>query len=274
MSEVIVVTGGGSGMGLSAARFIDSDYKIVITGRTVAKLETAKAELRSLGVDVEALSCDVSDRDSVKSLVKMVKGMGSIKAVIHAAGISPTMGNAETIFAINALGTTYVNEEFGTVLQAGSCIIDVASMAAYLLPVEQLPRQIYALSLTDIDAFKEQFSGILAGLPEGAAAGYAYSVSKDFDIWYARQSALAFGKRGIRVLSVSPGTFSTPMGIAEGEQAADFARQGALGRLGEPDEIGKLLAFFAIGGADYLTAVDILCDGGAVAAMMAAQEIG
>lgn len=272
MKDVCVITGGGSGMGLSTAKYIGTEYKIVLTGRTEAKLEGARKELEALGLDVELAACDVSDRGSVQALADRVNALGPIKAVIHAAGVSPTMGNAEYIFTINALGTVYVNEVFGEIMADGGCIIDVASMAAHMMPPDQLPRALYPMALDAPVPFCEQMVAQFSALPAGSAEGYAYSVSKDFAIWFAQQSALKYGNRGIRVLSVSPGTFETPMGEAEGEQAANMAKQGALGRMGHPDEIGSLMAFLAVGSATYLTATDILCDGGTIAAVKKAMQ--
>ena len=60
------------------------------------------------------------------------------------------------------------------------------------------------------------------------------------------------------------------MGDLEGEQAASFALAGALGRVGQPEEIANLMAFIASDAASYLTGTDILCDGGAIAAMRSA----
>lgn len=272
MAKVCVITGGGSGMGFSAAKFVGTDYQLVITGRTVAKLENAKAELEAMGHSVEAVACDVSNRESVKELVKKAASLGEVKAVIHAAGVSPTMGDANYIVDINALGTIYINEEFAAVMQDESCIVDVSSMAAYMMPEDQLPTALYPLALADAASFQNHLHDVLTQVPAEHAPGFAYSVSKNFVMWYAVQSALKYGRKGIRVLSVSPGTFATPMGDAEGEQASSIAEQGALGRVGDPDEIGRLLAFVAVGGANYLTATDILCDGGAVAAIRAAQS--
>jgi NAD(P)-dependent dehydrogenase (short-subunit alcohol dehydrogenase family) len=267
MKEVCVITGGGSGMGLSAAKFIGPDYKIVITGRTHSKLDGACHELKTLGLDVDAVTCDVSDRASVKTLVDQASELGRIKAVIHSAGVSPSMGNAEYIFSINALGTININELFSEIMGEGSCIVDVASNAAYLMPVDNFPRELYPLAISSPTSFCSQVNTQLSVLSEDAAKGFSYGISKDFVIWFAKQCALAYSSRKIRVISVSPGTFETSMGIAEGEQASDLAIAGPLGRMGRSDEIGCLLAFLAIGDATYLNATDILCDGGCVAAL-------
>ena len=89
---------------------------------------------------------------------------------------------------------------------------------------------------------------------------------------YTSRMAVSCGKKGIRVVSISPGTFRTPMGEIEGEEAAAFAKRGALGRLGEPEEIAKMMAFMVSEECSYLTGVDILYDGGSVAALQAMME--
>ena len=57
---VCVITGGGSGMGLAAAKEMPKDKIIVLTGRTVKKLENAVNELTALGYEAHAFACDVS----------------------------------------------------------------------------------------------------------------------------------------------------------------------------------------------------------------------
>ena len=92
--KVYVITGGGSGMGLATVRELGKDAKIIISGRTASKLESAVAELTAEGYNVEAYSCDVSDRASVKALAEYAASQGEVVGLIHAAGVSPHMGNA------------------------------------------------------------------------------------------------------------------------------------------------------------------------------------
>jgi NAD(P)-dependent dehydrogenase (short-subunit alcohol dehydrogenase family) len=73
MKEVCVITGGGSGMGLAAAKEMGSTHYIIISGRTVQKLENAIAELKTEGIECEAFPCNVSDRASVRSLALHAK---------------------------------------------------------------------------------------------------------------------------------------------------------------------------------------------------------
>ena len=68
MSKVCVVTGGGSGMGLAAAKLMPKDHIIVVSGRTESKLTKAMEELTAAGFTAYAKSCDTSKRDSVQAL--------------------------------------------------------------------------------------------------------------------------------------------------------------------------------------------------------------
>ena len=58
MNKVCVVTGGGSGMGLAAAKLMPKDRIIVVSGRTESKLEKAVAQLKEAGFEAYAKSCD------------------------------------------------------------------------------------------------------------------------------------------------------------------------------------------------------------------------
>ena len=138
MKNVCVITGGGSGMGLAAAKCMPKEKIIVISGRTVAKLQKAVEELKALGYEAYAHACDTSDRESVKKLAEYAASLGEVKNVINAAGISPAMGGAgdqEKILRINALGTVYVNQEFAKVMKAGSVICDISSNSASVITV-------------------------------------------------------------------------------------------------------------------------------------------
>ncbi|MBQ8663841.1 MAG: SDR family oxidoreductase [Eubacterium sp.] len=82
-----------------------------------------------------------------------------------------------------------------------------------------------------------------------------------------QHAAVKYGSSGLRIVSISPGTFATPMGILEGEAASSLALQGALGRVGDPVEIARMMAFMVSDACSYLTGVDILYDGGSIAAL-------
>ena len=265
MKKVCVITGGGSGMGLATARLMGKDHYIVICGRTVNKLENAVRELQEEGIQVEAFACDVSDYKSVEKLANHAKEKGKVVAVIHAAGMSPHMGDAKQIMEVNALGTININNAFYKVMEEEACIIDVSSMSAYLTPKIIMPVGLYKYSVTDPQLFMKKIMKRVNIFPEKVRAGVSYGISKHFVIWFAKQDAARFGKKGVRVISVSPGNFETPMGELEKEEADEYTKHCAIKRFGHVDEIASLFAYCASPSAGYLTGVDILCDGGLVA---------
>ena len=105
MANVCVITGGGSGMGLEAAKFMDKSKILVLSGRTVSKLENAVKELEELGFTAHAHACDTSNRASVKELAEYAASLGTVTNVINAAGMSPNMADGEKLLKVNALGT-------------------------------------------------------------------------------------------------------------------------------------------------------------------------
>lgn len=266
MKNVCVITGGGSGMGLEAAKCMPKEKIIVISGRTVAKLEKAVEELKALGFEAYAYACDTSDRESVKKLAEYAATLGEIKNVINAAGISPAMGGAgdqEKILRINALGTVYVNQEFSKRMKAGSVIVDVSSNSAYALPGFIIPKKAYPLAETDEAAFLAKLikkSNMAKG--DYQRNGFAYSLSKNFVCWYAAKSAFDFGPKGIRVVSLSPGLIATDMGKMEEETGGYLIGFACENRMGKPEELGFALATLADERNGYLAGVDVLCDGG------------
>ena len=269
MANVCVITGGGSGMGLAAAKFMPKDKIIVISGRTLKKLEGAVEELKALGYEAYAKTCDTSDRESVKELVSFACSLGMVKNVINSAGVSPAMkGTQEGILRINALGTVYINQEFSKVMEAGSVIVDVSSNSAYVLPGFLINKKVYALAETDEALFLKKLvkkSNLARG--EYQRKGFAYSLSKNFVVWYAQKCAFEYGKKGIRVVSLSPGLIATDMGNLEKEDGGMLIPFSAEERMGKPEELGFALATVADERNGYLAGVDVLCDGGSTNGM-------
>ena len=265
MANVCVITGGGSGMGLEAAKYMPKEKIIVLSGRSAGKLDNAVEQLRKLGYTAFAKTCDTSNRASVQELVAFASNLGNVKNVINSAGVSPGMNGApESILRINALGTVYINQEFSKVMKEGSVIVDVASNSAYVLPWFIIPKKAYPLAETDEDMFLEKLVK-RSSLPKGEyeQKGFAYALSKNFVVWYAKKCAFEYGKNRIRVVSVSPGLIATDMGNLEKEEGGSLIPLTAENRMGKPEELGYLLATVADERNGYLAGVDVLCDGGA-----------
>ena len=268
MADVCVITGGGSGIGLETARNTAKEEILVITGRTLEKLEKAKKILEAEGHEVHLFTCDVSQRREVHELCLEAKSFGTIKKVIHSAGVSPSMTAPEQIIRTNALGTKYVNSEFYKYMDEGGVIVDVSSSSAYQAPGILVKHQIYEEAETNEDAFIKHMVGE-SNLVRGDynKSGLAYVFSKNFVVWYAEKCAFAYADKGIRVVSVSPGLIETDMGNLESDKgiSQELIRQTCFRRMGKPEELGFAIASIADLRNGYLCGVDVLIDGGASA---------
>jgi NAD(P)-dependent dehydrogenase (short-subunit alcohol dehydrogenase family) len=178
------------------------------------------------------------------------------------------MGSADYVMRTNAIGTLNVNESFFARAGEGAAIVNVASMAAHLMPESVLPTKHFPLALIDEAAFVSEMLTACTIVPEDLQSGIAYAVSKSFVRWYSAAQCERFNGKGLRILSVSPGSVETEMGLLEAEAGAGaMVADAAVPRWGKPEEMADLLAFCASDKAGYLTGTDILNDGGVVASM-------
>ncbi|WP_145010349.1 SDR family oxidoreductase [Mycobacterium marseillense] len=268
MNRVSVITGGAGGMGLATAKIVGRDHTVVLCDVRQDRLTTAATTLQDLGITPTVVHCDVTDRQAVADLLGTAANLGTIASVIHTAGVSPSMGPADYVMRTNAVGTVNVDEEFYALAAEGAVIVNVASMAAHMLPAEIIPTSQFPLALEDIDAFMAAMMSACDIAPEEARSGIAYAVSKSFVKWYSQSQAERFNARGLRVVSVSPGSIDTEMGRLEEQAGAGaMVADAAVPRWGKPEEMAELLAFCASDKAGYLTGTDILNDGGVIASM-------
>jgi NAD(P)-dependent dehydrogenase (short-subunit alcohol dehydrogenase family) len=268
MGSVSVITGGAGGMGLATAKIVGHDHTVVLCDVRQDRLEAAVASLNDLGITPTAVNCDVTDRAAVARLFDTAAGLGPVASVIHTAGVSPSMGDAKYVMSTNALGTANVNEVFYGTADEGSVIVNVASMAAHMLPEELIPTGKFPLATQDADAFMSDMISACDMVPEEARSGFAYALSKSFVRWYSTSQAERFNGRGLRIVSVSPGSIDTEMGRLEEQAGAGaMVADAAVPRWGNAEEMADLLAFCASAKAGYLTGADILNDGGVIASM-------
>ena len=251
-------------MGLAAAKYMPKDQIIVVTGRTLSKLEKAVKELESLGYEAYAKTCDTSVREQVRELAEYAASLGEIKNVINSAGLSPAMAEPEKLMRVNALGTVYINDQFSKLMNAGSVIVDVSSNSAYILPDFLASKKTFALADKNEDKLLKKVLALPCKLKGYKASGLAYGLSKKFVIWYAAKSAYELGAKGIRVCSLSPGLIATDMGNLEAEEGGSLLDTTAERRMGKPEELGYAIATVADERNGYLAGVDVLVDGGSV----------
>lgn len=268
MGAVTVVTGGAGGIGLATARILGRERPVIIADVSRERLGEAATELTGHGIECATAVCDITDRRSMAALVEKTLGYGPVHSVVHTAGVSPSMGSAEHIMRINALGTVNIGSAFLTAAGPGFALVNVASLAAHMMPDLLVPRRRFRLALHDENAFMRSMMSVCRLSPARLRPGMAYSISKNFVTWYSADRAAEFGHRDARIVSVSPGSIDTRMGRLEEQSGSGAMAAGsALRRFGRPEEIAEVLAFCAGEKAGYLTGVDILCDGGTSASM-------
>ncbi|MDH6245820.1 SDR family oxidoreductase [Mycobacterium sp. OTB74] len=268
MTRVSVITGGAGGMGVETAKILGRDHTLVLADVRQERLDAAAAELAGLGITATIVNADVTDRAAVDQLFQTATGLGQIASVIHTAGVSPSMGAADYVMRTNAIGTVNVNEAFFDVAADGSAIVNVASMAAHMLPDEIIPTAKFPLALTDQDAFLADLLAACEIAPEEMRSGLAYSISKNFVKWYSSAQAERFNGKGLRIVSVSPGSVDTEMGRLEADAGAGaMVVDAAVPRWGKAEEMAALFAFCVSDQAAYLTGTDILNDGGVIASI-------
>lgn len=253
-------------MGLATAHLMGADHRVVVNDLDPERVDAAVAQLRAAGVDAAGIACDIADTKQVGDMIRGVEEDGPhLRAIVHAAGVSPQMGDPTKVLRINALGTLNVSRAYLPIAAEGDALVHVASYAGYSIPGLLKPKRVFRKAATDYDAFAK---GVLkfTKIAKGQESGITYAISKAFVQWHAREQAGGFGAKGARVLSVSPGSFDTAMGKLEKDHGAgDLLKTAAIKRFGRPEEIAAVLAFCASDAPGYLTGMDVLVDGGTLA---------
>jgi len=242
--------------------------RVLLGDVTDGALDAAAAPLRDEGHDVAVHRADVSDRASVDALAEAASALGDVRSIVHTAGLSPVQASAQDVIAVDLLGVAYVLDAFGRVVASGGAGVVIASMAAHLLP--PLPAEDEAA----IAGAEPSDLGSLECVSAAASgdSGLAYAFAKQGAAVRVRAAAAAWGHRGARVNAISPGVIATSMGRAEldgpsGEFMRSMVASSGSGRLGTPDDIAAAVEFLLSSRASFVTGVDLLVDGGVVAAM-------
>ena len=272
MSTQVVVVIGAGGIGQAIARRQGSGRIVLLADRNPDVLTAAAQALESAGHTVHTHPVDVASRDSVHTLAHAAAQLGDIVNVVHTAGLSPVQATAEAVLAVDLAGVAIVLDEFGPVIAPGGSGLVVSSMAGHMrMGMPLTAEQEHALAVTATDELLQlQFLGADAVPNSGAA----YGLSKRANHLRVQAAAIAWGDRGARVNSISPGIILTPLAKDEmsGPSAAGYQamiKQSAAGRVGTTDEIATAAAFLLEAG--FVTGSDLLIDGGVIAALTAGR---
>lgn len=258
---VAVITGAVGGMGSATANVLAGQgWSLILCDLDAGRLESLAGSLAEQGCHVEILAGDVSDPGFPERLGTLLADR-PIGAVVHTAGLSPTMGEADRIFDVNYDATERLVGLIRPRMAEGSCAVLIASSAAY-------------------DAKSPELDAVIKAIPAGGSSsslramttnpGAAYSISKRGVHLIVEREAPAFGKRKARIMSISPGIIDTPMGRAEKEAhpiMQTMIDTTPLGRQGTSMEIATVAAFLCSPAASFVSGSDIKVDGGVLAVL-------
>jgi NAD(P)-dependent dehydrogenase (short-subunit alcohol dehydrogenase family) len=241
---------------------------LVLVDLDPATTAEAAGRLTTSVTRCEAVAADISDPGAVTRIAEVAGGHGTLHRMVHAAGVSPTMGTWDRMLSVDLVGTALLIGAARPLVAEGSAIVCIASMAAQLIASQADPaidRVIDdPLSANLLDDYRAAV-GLAADDP-----GAAYSWAKRGVRRLVEREAASFGARGARICSVSPGTIDTPMGLQEFERQPgmrELESMAPLGRSGHADEIAAVVEFLLSDGASFLTGTDVLVDGGVCAAI-------
>lgn len=242
MSKTAVITGGSRGIGKAISEKLASDgYNIVVNYNSSEKraLELKESLESKYDIEVMAIQCDVSDFKSVKKMYKAVKkAFDSIDVLVNNAGITKdnlvirmSEDDFDQVININLKGTFNCSKIFGRHMlkQKSGKIVNISSVVGKM------------------------------GNPGQAN----YAASKAGVIGLTKSLAKEFAKRNITVNAVAPGFIRSDMTDKLDEKViAHYKENIPLGKLGDPEDVAKVVNFLVSENAQYITGQVINVDGG------------
>ena len=240
--KIALVTGGSSGIGLSTTQqFVSEGAYVYITGRRQSELDKAVKAIGASQVKaVRADSSNLADLDRLFTQIKQERGRLDVVFANAGGGSLAPLGSIteevyDQTFNTNVKGVLFTVQKALPLIPDGGSIILNASIVSQ----------------------------------KGMPAFSVYSATKAAVRSFARSWTSDLKDRNIRVNAISPGPIDTPIldGLGETEEQrkgikAQLTSQVPLGRIGQPDEIGKAAVFLASQDSSFVAGVELFVDGG------------
>ena len=238
--KVALVTGGSRGIGFAIAKILsENGATVVITSKNSEKIKQAEAKIsNSFGI-----TCDIKKKNEVQNVLEQtIKKFGKLDILVNNAGIFPKIKLLHEIeeeewnevLDVNLTGQfRFTKEAIPHLQKTSGCIINISS-----------------------DAGLKAYQGFNVD---------AYSASKAALIVLTKCWALEYAKNKIRVNCICPGVVDTDMTkpFLKNQKDIEFMNnEHPLGRIGQPEEIGKSVLYFASDDALWITGAILAVDGG------------
>jgi NAD(P)-dependent dehydrogenase (short-subunit alcohol dehydrogenase family) len=241
--KTAIVTGSSRGIGRSIAETMaQMGARVVVSSRKREACEPVAATIRERGGEAVVIPCNISRKNEVEALVQGAeRQLGPIDILVCNAAVNPVYGPLADL----------TDEAFDKIMGANVksnlwlCNLVIPGMA------ERGGGAVVIISS-------------IAGIRGTEMIG-AYGISKSADFALARNLAVEWGRKNVRVNCVAPGLVKTDFARALWEDEARLAQRNAttpLRRIGEPHEIGGVAAFLASPAASFITGQIIVADGG------------
>jgi NAD(P)-dependent dehydrogenase (short-subunit alcohol dehydrogenase family) len=249
--RVVLITGGGSGLGrATAVRLASEGAKLALVDIAEQSLEASVAAIRDVAPDAEvlAVTADVSDEAQVENYVaQTLERFGRIDGFFNNAGIEGKQNPTESFTAA----------EFDRVVSI--------NLRGVFLGLEKV-----------LAVMHEQGSGMIVntasvGGIRGIGNQSGYAAAKHGVVGLTRNSAVEYGRYGIRINAIAPGAIWTPMVENSMKQldaenprraAEQFIQANPTKRYGEAPEIAAVVAFLLSDDASYINGQVLAIDGG------------
>lgn len=250
--KTAIVTGGSRGIGFGIVyRLAEAGASVMIASLNEDEMIKAEQEFSGKNWKIKTVKTDVSKETDVKNMVKAaLDSFGSVDILVNNAGIFPSVPisemnkeDFEKVISVNLEGvflcTKYVSEQMISQKKGGKII-----------------------NITSIDALHP------------SSVGLAHYDASKHGVWgFTKNAALELAPHQIWINAVAPGAIATP-GVQEMQQKTsgkpvdmskvleDFLKKIPMHRMGEPDDIGKVVLFLASEMSSYMTGAQIVVDGG------------
>ena len=238
----VIVTGGASGIGLACARALAAVGRPVALWDIAATGAAAMAEqiADEFGITAIGIGVDVRDPDAILAGAARTRAaLPSVGGLVHCAGIVDTQS------------------------------LDGITLDSWAAGIDTHLRAIVLILQAVLDDLRRQpGSAVVATASINATLGNAlnpvYSAAKGGVLSLVRSLADRLARDGIRINAVSPGQIATPMmqPALDALPPDHFERRILLGRIGLPAEVGRVVRFLLSQEASYITAAEIVIDGG------------